>query len=315
MGHTATVVVPTFRRPAGLTRVLAALAGQLDPGVRWDVVVVDNDDPPGATATFEEHARAVGVSVRLVRESERGASHTRNRGIAEATGSIIVFLDDDVVPAQDWLATLVEPIVAGRCNGTGGRVVLDPSVTRPEWFDEPGLGGYLAAHDPSPVEREVVEDEFVITANAAFDTAILRAGGGFDPQLGPREGTQLVNDDVLLCDRFIACGGRVHHVPAAVVVHELPAQRLRPRYLLARAHTQGRSDWILLAMRIGRRGAVENQVHWIGHEMKLRWREGPLRASTAFHACCDVVRVAGAAREAISRRGRRPAFAPGRTRP
>lgn len=315
MGHSATVVIPTFRRPAGLTRVLEALAGQAAPGISWDVLVVDNDDPPGASATFEEHADQVGVPVRLVRERERGASHTRNRGMAEATGSIIVFLDDDVVPAPDWLATLLEPIVAGRCEGTGGRVVLDPSVSRPSWFDEPGLGGYLAAHDPSPVEREVVEDEFVITANAAFDAAILRAGGGFDPQLGPREGTQLVNDDVLLCDRFIAAGGRVHHVPAAVVVHELPPQRLRPRYLLARAHTQGRSDWILLAMRIGRRGTVENQVHWIGHELRLRWREGPLRAAALFHACCDVARVAGALREAISRRGRRPSFSPARTQP
>jgi hypothetical protein len=125
----------------------------------------------------------------------------------------------------------------------------------------------------------------------------------------------LVNDDVLLCDRFIECGGRVHHVPTAVVVHELPAQRLRPRYLLARAFTQGRSDWIYLAMKIGRRGAFENQVRWILHEFRFRFRDGLLRRSTVFHLCCDVVRVAGAAVEAVSRRGRRPVFAPARTRP
>lgn len=299
--QTATVVVPTFRRPDGLRRALTAVAEQVDPGVPWDLLVVDNDDPPGAASAFADGTTGFPVPARLTREPRRGASAARNRGLAEATGDIVVFLDDDVVPAADWLRELVAPIVHGRCDGTGGRVVLDPSVPRPRWFDEPGLGPYLAAHDPTPAERPVARGEYVITASAAFRADLLRATGGFDTELGPRDGVQLVNDDVALGDAFVAAGGRLHHVPNAVVVHELPPQRLRPTYLLRRAYSQGRSDWILHSRTAGRREAARRQWGWARHEARARWAGRPWRLPIGFHACTDAARVAGAVREAVVR--------------
>lgn len=295
-----TVVVPTFRRPEGLARVLDALRTQEDPGAPWDVVIVDNDHPGASVPEPVLRADGRPIPIRVVGESRRGASHARNRGIAEATGEVIAFLDDDVVPAPDWLLRLTEPILAGRCDGTGGRAVLDPTVPRPSWFDEAGLGPYLAAHAPSDVERPVDDGEYVITASAAFRADLLRATGGFDPELGPRGGVQLVNDDVALGDRFMSAGGRLHHLPGAVVVHELPASRLRPGYLLRRAHSQGRSDWRMQAGTLGPREAARRQSRWVRHEIQARWREGPWRASVAMHAATDAWRVAGALREAAT---------------
>jgi glycosyltransferase involved in cell wall biosynthesis len=283
--------------------VLDALAGQDDPSVTWNVVVVDNDaagDGDAASGILDAHPP--GVAARLVREPTPGASAARNRGIAEATGSIVAFLDDDVVPAPDWLARLVEPILAGRCDGTGGRVLLDPTVARPPWFDDTGLAPYLAHHDPSPIERPLLPAEYVITASAAFRADVLGASGGFDLDLGPRPGSQIVNDDVLLGDRFIAAGGRLHHCPGSVVVHELPPERLRPRYLLRRAYSQGRSDWRYLSRSVGRREAVRRHVGWLVHEVKARASEGPWHRRVAFHTVTDFVRVVGAAREAATYR-------------
>ena len=293
------VVVPTCARPASLARLLAALATQ-DPGVPWELVVVDNEPAPGAEAVFRSAALPADVPARLLRESQPGASHTRNRGMAEACGLVTVFVDDDVTPLDGWLRALVAPVLDGRCDGTGGTVVLDPSVARPRWFDEDGLAPYLAAHHPSDEERPVAEGEFVITASAAFRTDLLRRTGGMEPALGPRPGVQLVNDDVLLCDRFRALGGQVHHVPAAVVVHELPTSRLAPGYLLRRAHSQGRSDWIYFVRTIGRRGGAQRVRGWLAGELRARWREGPWRPRVAFHLACDLVRALGAGREAVT---------------
>src|SRR3954468_2936554 len=114
-----TVVLPTRRRPAALRRALEGLARQRDPGVPWDVIIVDNDSMPSAVLP------PLPVPARIVLESMPGASRARNRGVAEATGSIIAFLDDDVVPDDGWLAAVVEPLLAGRCEGAGGRVSLD----------------------------------------------------------------------------------------------------------------------------------------------------------------------------------------------
>lgn len=297
-----TVVMPTYRRPVALGRALAALAGQADPGIPWTLVVVDNDPAAGAGPTVEAARPACPVPITLVHEPRPGASHARNRGIDEATGSILVLVDDDVVAAPDWLAHLVEPIASGRCHATAGRVALDPAVPRPRWFDEGGIGGYLARLDLGPEERLLPADGCIQSCNAAFLAEWLRATGGFDPRLGPRGRTQLVGEDNLVTRRIVAAGGVVHYVPTALVVHELAPRRLSVRYLLARAYYQGRSDWIL-----DREGLERRRLHgiriaasWWASQLKLRRTEGLRRPGVAFHALTDAVRTIGSVREMVA---------------
>ncbi|MGH2728407.1 MAG: glycosyltransferase, partial [Actinomycetota bacterium] len=85
------VILPTYRRPASLARTLGGLAAQ-EPGVGWELVVIDNDDAPGAEPVFSEHEGAFGGAARLVREARRGAAFARNRGIAEAQGDVIAMI-------------------------------------------------------------------------------------------------------------------------------------------------------------------------------------------------------------------------------
>ena len=297
----ATVMIPTFRRPQGLARVLRALARQKDPGIGWDVLVIDNDPPNGRPA-FDGVAAGLPVRARVVDEPVNGSAHARNRGISEITAEITVMLDDDVQPADDWLVALLEPILEGRCDATGGRVLLDPEVPLPSWFDARRLGGYLAQWDPAEQERYVQPDETLVTSNCAFDTAILRRAGGFDPGLGPRAGNPLVNDDVLLTRRVRAVGGRIRFVPDAVVVHDLPAARLRAAYLLRRAYAHGRSDWILEAEALsrGRAKGAGAALRALGAQLGRRLREGIARPEVAFHAACDVSRAAGCLRESLA---------------
>ncbi len=292
-----TVILPTYRRPASLGRTLEGLARQ-DPGVEWELVVVDNDDAPGAEPIFSVHAGAFEGRARLVRESRPGSAFARNRGIAEARGDVVAMIDDDVIPAEDWLEKVVAPVLSGRCAGVGGRVLLDPSVERPRWFDEVAIGGYLARWDLGDKGRALESDEFFLTANCAFDAQRLRSSGGFEPSLGPRGRTPLVNDDALLVRKVREAGGLLRWVPDAIVFHELT--RLSRGYLLRRAYAQGRSDWILDRELLGQRrfGGARVATSWLSKELGRRRREGVGRREVAFHAVCDVVRTAGALREA-----------------
>ncbi|MFY9588463.1 MAG: glycosyltransferase [Actinomycetota bacterium] len=298
----ATIVLPTFRRPDSLEKLLAGLPSQHDPGTPWDVLVVDNDDAPGAENVFARHASSLPVGSRFVREPTRGSAHARNTGIAGVRRTVTVLCDDDVAPEPDWLARLIEPILAGRCEGTGGRVVLDPSVPRPRWFDERSLGGYLAAWDLADHERDLERGEIVVSSNCAYRTDILQRTGGFDPALGPRGKTPLVNDDALVTRRFQAQGGRVRFVPSAVVIHELPSGRLNRRYLLRRAYLHGRSDWILDrdVMAAGRARGAGSALRALRRELALRTKEGLAHPGVAFHAACDIARTAGSLREAAA---------------
>jgi glucosyl-dolichyl phosphate glucuronosyltransferase len=301
-----TVVLPTFRRPDGLARALGAMAEQREVQAPWDVVVVDNDDPPGAGPTFSSLAPRLPVPVRLLHEPRRGASSARNAGIAAAEGDIVAFLDDDVVPAPTWLSNLFAPLLAGRAEAAGGVVRLDPAVPLPRWLGA-DWRGYLSEYDRGGTEHDIGDHDYVLSANAAFRTDLLRRIGGFDPVLGPRPGVPMVNDDIDLCRRAMRAGGPIRYVPDAVVVHELPSHRLKRRYLLRRAYAQGRSDWLLERdVNVGRPlgGAGGMLVH-LRRLLADRTHEGLWYPDAAMGAVLHISQVSGFLREAAAQKAPR----------
>lgn len=66
-----------------------------------EVIVVDNNSTD-ATAAIA----ARWPFVRLLRESQQGVVHARNRGFAAARGDIIARIDADTIITADWVATL-----------------------------------------------------------------------------------------------------------------------------------------------------------------------------------------------------------------
>lgn len=289
-----TVVVPTYRRPAGLARALAGLAAQVGAPA-YTVVVVDNDIAPHPPPVLPAR-----LSGRMVVEPVRGAAAARNRGIAESRTPLIAMLDDDVVPGPGWLVALAAPVLAGQADLTGGRVVLDPDVARPRWL-APALEGYLTALDLGPLARPLHASESLLTASLLTRTEMLRRAGGFDPALGPRGRRQYVGDDVQVVRDLRAAGARAHWVPQASVVHELPASRLHPGWLLRRAWLQGRSEWRVDRDQLSARraGGARVAASWLGGELRRRRHDG-LGVDVAFHTACDLARTGGALAEAAS---------------
>ena len=114
-------------------------------------------------------------------------------------------------------------------------------------------------------------------------------------------------DDNLITRRLLAMGARILYVPTALVVHELPGDRLNPYYLMRRAYAQGRSDWILLDVldELTRFSGLRVAFGSLQNEIPCRVHEGLLRRSVAFHALTDLARSAGALREVLVRLGTR----------
>jgi hypothetical protein len=97
------VVICTYNPRADyFGRCLAGLKAQTLPTSRWELVVIDNvSDPPlSGRLDLTWHPGA-----RLVREEKLGLTPARLRGIREATGEVLVFVDDDNVLDPDYLET------------------------------------------------------------------------------------------------------------------------------------------------------------------------------------------------------------------
>ncbi len=93
----ATVAVCTRDRPKDLRRCLGGIL--LLEGPDREVLIIDNCPSDERTAQLVKGA----PGVRYVREETPGLNHARNRALREATGEVVVFIDDDAVPDPHWL--------------------------------------------------------------------------------------------------------------------------------------------------------------------------------------------------------------------
>lgn len=86
------VVVPVRDRCGLVGETLASLARQTEP--RWEALLVDDGSLDGTLAVLEAAARQDG-RFRVLRQAAAGASAARNRGVADARGAYVLFLDSD----------------------------------------------------------------------------------------------------------------------------------------------------------------------------------------------------------------------------
>jgi len=105
MAMSITVIVPTHDRPDSLSRAVGAILAQ---DRRGDELIVVNDGAGELSDDIADRAAAAGVDFRGIRRQEPSSSASRNAGLAVARGDIAVLIDDDMVPAQDYLRRLAE---------------------------------------------------------------------------------------------------------------------------------------------------------------------------------------------------------------
>ena len=83
------VIIPTFNRKELVKRAIKSVLNQSYK--EFELIVIDDASTDG---TYEELKNISGIKL-LVNEKNRGVSYSRNRGIKEAKGNIIAFLDSD----------------------------------------------------------------------------------------------------------------------------------------------------------------------------------------------------------------------------
>lgn len=107
-GDRVSVVIPAHNEGGNLTdTVTCILTNSLHPNI--EVVVVDDDSSDGSTGRLKRRWRG-DDRVKLVRDRGLGVAGSRNRGAAEATGDVFVFIDGHCYTPPGWLPTLTAPL-------------------------------------------------------------------------------------------------------------------------------------------------------------------------------------------------------------
>ncbi len=225
------VVVSTYNRADRLPGALEALLTQ-DGNVPYEVILIDNNSSDDTAEVVRQIANHAGGRLRYAFEPRQGLSHGRNAGIALARSSIIVFTDDDVRVASDWILQIKRAFDAYPDAGyIGGRVLPQWVSPPPAWLTIAHWAP-LALQDYGPDVQRTGRERAVclVGANFAFRKDVFDRVGLFSASLGRvKDGIGSTEDhDMQL--RAWKAGIHGLYVPAIVVTAEVTPDRLEKKY-------------------------------------------------------------------------------------
>lgn len=252
------VIVCTYNRAELLTCCLETLIAQTISPQAYEVVVVDNNSVDDTKAVVGRFA-ATRPNVRYVFEAEQGLSAARNRGVREARGNCLAFLDDECKVAPDWLSQAERIKRETQARVFGGPYQPWYQSDKPVWYKD----AYGASQDIGSTGW-LPDTSFVSGGNFFIDKRVLEEVGGFRTDLGMK-GDQLgYGEETDLQIRFRKqIGSRVYYDGALLVWHCVRPEKLRPLWRIKASWHVGRQN-----VAMGRHGRLR-----LGHEL-LRF---PLR--------------------------------------
>ncbi len=203
-------MVATFNRLALLKGCLAALRRQTFKD--FETIVVNGASTDG---TKEYLATQPGLRV-VSQTNNEGLSAGRNTGIRAAKGPIIVFIDDDCVPSEEWLGNLLAPYRDPAVAGVGGKMIGLPSGR--VCFDRGGVNRFGVAQTLRPGPGF---EPYLVGCNMSFRRSALDAAGLFDPAFF------LCYDETDLCIRLQHAGYRLAFTDEAPIHHHIHVEGKR----------------------------------------------------------------------------------------
>ncbi|MGH7958324.1 MAG: glycosyltransferase [Opitutaceae bacterium] len=233
-----TVAIPTYNRAEFLRQTLAGITTQQFPRDHFEVLVIDNNSHDETRSVVKGFAAARPAPRHLL-ETQQGLDYARNRAIAEARGDIILFADDDILVAPDWIAQMSVPLLAdpaGRIGAVGGEVIPVFPDGLPEWVREWHAPLAFRA-DAGPLESR----QSPMGANLAFPKWVFERLGPFHTSLDRAAGNYFSGGDSEMIRRIRAAGLEVWFAPGAAVQHQMPASRTTFRYARRHAFDSARS--------------------------------------------------------------------------
>lgn len=236
------VVILTANRRAHLERCLRSLDAQTR--LPDQLLVVENGSKDD-TAAFLDRWRG-SIPLRVLRRDGSGSfAEARNAGVQAASGTVIVFLDDDCEADRWWLERLLAPLEAGAA-AIGGAVLPANFVEVPETYS-PHLAWATGCSPPGFFGPRAGIEVLPQTANLAVRAEVLRkhpfqvVGGSL--QQG-RENYDTGREDADWWNRLRREGLSLAVASRAIVWHHIPASRYRIEEVEDRAARDGQARWL-----------------------------------------------------------------------
>jgi len=227
----ASIIVCSYNRAESLRDTLRALRAQeVASDIKWEVIIVDNHSNDHTRQVVEE-LRQDWPRLRYEFEGQQGLSHARNHGINVASGEVLLFTDDDVLPEPDWLETTLAGLAKYNADACGGFIAPIWEVPPPAWLTERFYGFLAVRTDRSDEYHINTPAQAPFGANMAMQKKVFEQVGLFDTSRGRKGKVLASGEDGEMFERILAANLKAVFLGQSRVHHKVEAFRVTKHYL------------------------------------------------------------------------------------
>jgi glycosyltransferase involved in cell wall biosynthesis len=233
-----TVAIPTYNGASRLPELLKRLRNQIQTeNFTWEIIVVDNNSTDNTAQVIQSYQVNWQCSypLKYLFEAKQGAAYARKLAVAEASGELIGFLDDDNYPLPNWVAEAYAFAQRHPKAGAYG------SQIHPDWEVEPSeefqrrIAPFLAITERGnvPLLYEAKKKLLPPSAGLVVKRQVwLESVPEQTILTGRTPGSMLTSEDLEMLCYIQKSGWEVWYNPKMEIYHKIPNSRLQKEYLL-----------------------------------------------------------------------------------
>jgi glycosyltransferase involved in cell wall biosynthesis len=232
-----TIAICTYNGEKRLPDVLERLRTQVHiQNLRWEVIVVDNNSTDNTSKIVQEYQANWSATNPLIYcfEAQQGAAFARKRAIRESRAELIGFLDDDNLPAPDWVAAAFAFAQQHPQAGAyGSQIHADFEVKPPENFHR--IAPFLAITERGSEPLQYESRKKLLPPSAGLvvrKQAWVESVPNSCVLTGRVTGSMLTSEDLEVLSYIQKAGWEIWYVPTMLVHHKIPSWRLQRDYLI-----------------------------------------------------------------------------------
>jgi glycosyltransferase involved in cell wall biosynthesis len=235
------IIICTYNRASYLQDTLESLFDTDADHENFEIIIVDNN----STDRTKEITRAAAQNnpqfdIRYCSETRQGLSHARNRGVAEASAPVLLFLDDDISAPAPFIASWISFFKNHpRASGGGGKIQVQFDAPRPPWMSH-FLLPLLGHHNFGNHIKKYPTNKYPFGGNMAFRKEVFEQYGNFNTDLG-RKGSNLTASEEKEFFQRLPDSQLIYYLPDAFIHHRVDKKRLTKSYIKKQAVGLGTS--------------------------------------------------------------------------
>ena len=238
-------IICTHNRSDLLPKAIDSLLKQTLNCSLYEIIVIDNASTDNTKQVCDEFSAE--PHFRYIFEQTPGLSLARNRGLKEALGEYVAYIDDDAIASDAWLERILEAFetVLPHPVSVGG--IINPiwECQKPTWLTPDKLP-FLTVLNYGSQPHFIEYPKILYGTNMAFSRRILLEIGGFRTDVGRVKNSLLSCEESDIYKKFSEKNHPVYYIPSASVEHLVDKKRVTKSWFYRRQYWQGRSEALLL---------------------------------------------------------------------